>query len=112
MSGLDASDNGIGTASPWVRHPTDVVIPNTAASEYLGINGIYQDQTPVGRVTAGLPNAAAAADGVVVPGVDIVICLTCHRAHASNYADSLRFDYTTLAADDGCLYCHTNKAAF
>ena len=109
MSGLTA-DNGIGTASPWVRHPTDVLIPNTG--EYAGISATYQDETPVGRVAAGLPDAAAAANGVVAAGTDIVICLSCHRAHASNYADSLRFDYTTLAAGDGCLHCHTNKAAF
>lgn len=34
-----------------------------------------------------------------------VFCLSCHRAHASPYRDSMRWDYTKSA--QGCLECHT-----
>lgn len=109
-----SGDVGIGDGSPWERHPTDVVIPNSG--EYASINTTYQDETPVGRPAAFFTNALAAdaaKNGTVAAGTDIVICLSCHRAHATDYADALRFDYTnTLGSGEGCLHCHTNKDAF
>jgi len=46
-----------------------------------------------------------------------VMCLTCHRAHASPYEDMLRWDYTAMIAgsadsgdyNTGCFACHTGK---
>jgi predicted CXXCH cytochrome family protein len=43
----------------------------------------------------------------------IVMCLSCHGAHATPYADILRWDYTEMVAGDdgsgGCVTCHTQK---
>jgi len=99
--------SGIGTASPWIRHPTDVLIPNSG--EYASISTTYNPTVPVARAT--IPNAAS---GTVAAGTDIVMCLSCHRAHASAYADILRWDYSTMIANGGslstgCFVCHTTK---
>jgi predicted CXXCH cytochrome family protein len=100
-----SSDSGIGTASPWLRHPTDAVLPNSG--EYASYTS-YSVDAPVGR--AAIPNAIS---GTVVPGTDVVTCLSCHKAHGSNYADILRWDYTnSLSSGTGCLVCHTGKSAY
>jgi predicted CXXCH cytochrome family protein len=63
-----------------------------------------------------MASAVMAADGDA-----IVTCISCHRAHGSQYDDLLRWDYTqcianeNVAADDtitpdcGCFYCHRDK---
>jgi len=103
-SGL-TGDSGIGTGTPWLRHPTDAIIPGTG--EYASYT-TYSITAPVGRTS--IPNAIS---GTVTPGTDIVTCLSCHSAHATNYADILRWDYTnTLSAGVGCLACHTQKSAY
>jgi hypothetical protein len=99
---------GIGTATPWIRHPTDVLIPNSG--EYASISTTYNTTVPVGRATIPI----AAASGTVAAGIDIVTCLSCHRAHASAYPDILRWDYSTMIANGGslstgCFVCHTTK---
>ncbi|GBE36207.1 hypothetical protein BMS3Bbin07_00351 [bacterium BMS3Bbin07] len=100
--------SGIGSASPWLRHPTDVVIPSSG--EFASISTTYSDQTPVGRPAASLTSGLTAAIGTVAAGTDRVICLSCHRAHGSQYPDSLRYSYqTTLSSGTGCLRCHTQK---
>ncbi|HIC92409.1 MAG TPA: hypothetical protein EYP21_10200 [Syntrophaceae bacterium] len=50
----------------------------------------------------------------VTPGTDQVMCLSCHRAHGSPYADMLRWNYSHMIAGDttksgGCFTCHTQK---
>ena len=98
--------------SPWLRHPTDSVVPNSG--EYSAYN-TYSLEAPVAR--AVIPNSP---NSTVTPGDDttedgaIVMCLSCHRAHASPYADSLRWDYSTIiagggASTSGCFTCHTQK---
>ncbi|MFZ5993673.1 MAG: cytochrome c3 family protein [Thermodesulfobacteriota bacterium] len=103
-----SGSSGIGTASPWIRHPTDVLIPNSG--EYASISITYNPTVPVARAT--IP--AAAASSAVAAGTDIVMCLSCHRAHGSAYADILRWDYSTMVANGGslstgCFVCHTTK---
>ncbi len=103
--------SGIGSASPWLRHPTDVVIPNSG--EFASVSTTYSDETPVGRPAASLTNGLTAAIGTVTAGTDRVICLSCHRPHGSPYPDSLRFSYqTSLSTGNGCLRCHTQKDAY
>jgi len=93
----------------WIRHPADYIIP--ASGEYNTISTTYNLTVPVAR--AAIP--VAVADGTVTAGTDIVMCLSCHRAHASEYADILRWDYsgmvagTTTTAGTGCFVCHTGK---
>lgn len=49
----------------------------------------------------------------VTAGEDQVMCLSCHRAHESQYADILRWNYEDMIAGEvgsgGCFTCHTNK---
>ncbi len=100
---------GIGgdISTPFKRHPTDVVLP--ASGEYVNYNGVgnqYSVEAPVARTT--VPNSIG---NTVTPGTDAVMCLSCHMAHASNYPDMLRWDYSTiqLGGSGGCLICHTSK---
>ena len=114
-----------GKERPWFRHPTDIVLPG--GGEYtnynpdfpppLGIESqrpdrpdirIYSPDAPVGRgkITGSPSNE-------VVPGEDIVICLSCHVAHSTPYASILRWDYDAIVAGEeikgGCYICHTGK---
>ena len=98
----DSTD--IGTSSPFKRHPTDVVLPSTG--EYTAYT-TYDVTTPVARTV--LPNTPEAT---VTPGSDVVMCLTCHMAHASPYYKMLRWDYRGWPANgisNGCNNCHSSK---
>lgn len=106
---------GIGTGSPWLRHPTDTDVM-AKGGEYASYNdivavGAYSLEAPVGYVGA-IP---AAPRETVAAGNSPVICLSCHRAHASPYNDILRWDYSTMqaggasASGTGCFRCHTTK---
>ncbi len=94
----------------WIRHPSDAVLPTTG--EY-SLYTVYDPIAPVARPDL----TAIAATGTVVPGTDMVMCLSCHRAHGSPYNDMVRWEYETEtvaggggASDDtGCFVCHTEK---
>lgn len=90
--------------SPWIRHPSDAVIP--AGGEYAAFIA-YDPLVPVAR-----PSLGGAASPAVVPGSDMVMCLSCHRAHGSPYYKMMRWDYRSgdLATSlSGCGVCHTRK---
>ncbi len=93
----------VGTASPWLRHPTDVALKNTG--EYANYT-TYSMTAPVAR-----PNPdAVPSTSQVTPGTDIVMCLSCHRSHGSPYYKAMRWDIKTLGtAVSGCGVCHTSK---
>jgi cytochrome c553 len=111
---------GVGTASPWLRHPTDIDMPLTVAgggaSEFAGYT-TYDPVVPVGFITTASANVSQTT--VPVPG--IVMCVSCHRAHGSTYNDLLRWAYApddfggTLedqpdpATAPSCRTCHRNK---
>lgn len=95
-----------GTASPWLRHPTDIALP--MAGEYLQYNPVtnYSLQAPVAWVNPGQATA--------VREEAIVMCLSCHRVHGSEYPDILRWNYDEMIADggsneEGCFVCHATK---
>lgn len=100
------------SGSPWLRHPTDAVLPNSG--EYSAYT-VYSTEAPVARPV--IPTDSA--HSTVIPGDSvsedgaIVMCLSCHRAHASEYPDILRWDYSTMNAggggSGGCFTCHTQK---
>ena len=97
---------GVGddTTSPFIRHPTDLVLPNSG--EYTSYTS-YSVVTPVART-----NVPAAMSSTVNPGSDVVMCLSCHGAHATDYYKMMRWDITstTLATSiSGCGNCHTDK---
>jgi predicted CXXCH cytochrome family protein len=91
----------------WIRHPSDARLPSTG--EYTGYT-VYDPNVPVARPDLG--NIAATES--VANNADMVMCLSCHRAHGSPYADLLRWEYDQMVAGDntksgGCFVCHTNK---
>lgn len=99
--------------SPWLRHPTDIDL--TPTGEYANYNpdggNVYSVEAPVAR-----PTVPVGSGSVVTPGTDIVMCLSCHRAHGSPEPDILRWDYDAMQAatgtsDTGCFVCHTTKNA-
>ena len=113
------SDIG-GPSSPWTRHPTDIVLPSDTSKEYYKYNGgtgsdnDYSVVAPVGSTTFtdnGNPEAK------ITPGStdSIVLCVSCHRAHGTEYDDLLRWCYDTMIAgqsstpNEGCFICHTTK---
>jgi len=112
----------VGSASPWLRHPTDIALAASGSSLFTtdyGVTVNYNYETPVafadpaGKANAGLP--------VTTFSNGIVMCLSCHRAHASSkYGtavpdDILRFDYTQIKAGQatpvttGCNRCHQRQ---
>ncbi len=107
--------NGVPTfGSPWVRHPTDFDMANTlAGSEYRDYGGptnAYVVSAPLASddVSVVLQNVLQAGDDA------IVTCISCHRAHGSQNADLLRWDYSTIDSGSGvntggCFECHTTK---
>ena len=90
----------------FVRHPTDYTLPTTG--EYAAYTAWNAD-APVALTTV-----PATADGTIVPGSDLVQCLSCHVAHGSAHESMLRWDYSGMLAgqganDTGCFICHTTK---
>ncbi len=105
-----AESDGVGStaSSPFIRHPTDLSLPSTG--EYADYT-VYNLSAPVARLTV-----PAASSSTVTPGSDAVMCLSCHVSHASDFPDMLRWDYTTMiannagaAAGSGCFACHSTK---
>jgi len=116
------NDAGTGTSSPWIRHPTDIVLPDaTTNKEYQYYNpddsNLYSVEAPVAR---GIVPATGSSSTVTTGGKGadgaIVMCLSCHRAHGSPEPDILRWTYNGMTAgigtsDTGCFTCHTTKNA-
>ena len=96
--------DGMGTSSPWIRHPTDIALPTTGEySAYDPTGAGYSTEAPVAWVDPSNPTRAEA----------IVMCLSCHRPHGSDQPDMLRWDYTQMIVGSGntggCFTCHTTK---
>jgi hypothetical protein len=98
--------NGHGTSSAWIRHPTDILLPNSGP--YAAYNPVtsYDPTVPVAYTNPASPTRATA----------VVMCLSCHGVHGTNYPDILRWDYSTMnagnggaASGTGCFKCHSDK---
>jgi hypothetical protein len=94
----------MGASSQWLRHPTDILLPQTG--KYEGYNPVtnYSVEAPVAWTDTSNRTRATA----------VVMCLSCHRAHGAPYADILRWDYKSMIAGGGnnttgCFTCHTRK---
>ena len=95
-----------GTESPFVRHPSDISLPTTG--EFAGYDPVanYDPVVPVAWANPIAPNTGEA----------VVMCLSCHRAHGSEYPDMLRWDYSEMVVGTtgsgkgkGCFVCHSQK---
>lgn len=101
-------------SSPWVRHPTDIDMRHTDYddTEYAAYS--YSFQAP-----AALSSLPDTLDGSSYDDEAIVTCISCHRAHGSEFDDLLRWSYagmiagpagtTGQATGEGCFICHTAK---
>jgi predicted CXXCH cytochrome family protein len=104
-----ASEVGIAYYRLWVRHPADM--------SFSAVHGGYGGSEYQEYTTYSLDSPVAYANPTgrerVVNVDSIVICLSCHRPHASPYPDALRWDYSKITTSDltkeGCLICHTRK---
>lgn len=103
----DASYLG-GSSSPWLRHPTDYDMGNTAAGspyrDYGGTNNTYQPAVPVGS-----SDISTVQETIDFNGDAIVTCLSCHRAHGSPHYKAMRWDYAGSVTGGLCTECHSNK---
>lgn len=103
------SSTGVGSSSPWLRHPTDRVLKGSG--EYA-IYTTYSMTAPVARPD---PDSESLVTTAVTPGTDIIMCLSCHRAHASPYYKMIRWNYRDWpgtiepTGSKGCATCHTSK---
>ncbi len=99
-----------GYGNPWLRHPVSYALP--ATGEYAAYT-TYDPTVPVARPDAAALQAYTGPSDQVTPGVDKVMCLSCHRAHGSPYKDMLRWDYDANVAggggSGGCFVCHSGK---
>ncbi len=97
--------------SLWRRHPSDIAfstIHNYGGSEYQEYIE-YSLEAPVAYFNPTGGERTVDMDS-------ILMCLSCHRAHASPYPDTLRWDYDSMisytnTSGTGCLTCHPGKAA-
>jgi len=108
MSGWCANCHGqfYTNSASGGMHPTDKPVPlvynsYVATGNFGGdVASAYDPLVPFERgVTTGshdLPDPTdAATAGVGVDGSSKVMCLSCHRAHASAFDNALRWDYNT-----------------
>lgn len=102
-----------GGVSPWLRHPADFDM-NLVSGEYENYGGAgvneYSVLAPVGSTDV----SAVKVRVLQADGDAFVTCLSCHRAHGSEYRSSLRWDNNDCNAgvdnqDCGCFVCHTSK---
>ncbi len=100
----------------WLRHPTDFDMSNAISStEYH----LYNGATTYGNNTYSVISPVATSDTTITLNTTIftqsndalVMCLSCHRAHGSPYAGSLRWNYKGWPVNgyNGCAVCHTSK---
>jgi len=94
----------------WPRHPSDFA--------FRFVNGGYQNSEYLGyrKYDLEVPVAFENPTGKErdIDDKAIVMCLSCHRAHASPYPSILRWRYEDIFVNkreqNGCLRCHTEKA--
>jgi len=103
------SSTGVGSGTPWFRHPSDYTLP--ASGEYQYYNNGTLDYSMIAPIAR--PDPSNVIDTTkITPGTDIVMCLSCHRVHGSPYYKMLRWDYCNpnlSEALSGCNVCHTHK---
>lgn len=107
--GMFHHQDSTGTgASPWLMHPADFALPTSG--EYAAYT-TYDPLAPAAR-PSGFNWAGGPSSTVSGTNGDMVMCLSCHRAHGSPYFKMLRWDYKGWPASggtNGCNVCHTWK---
>ncbi|MFH0808941.1 MAG: hypothetical protein V2A77_00495 [Pseudomonadota bacterium] len=80
-----------GGNTAWKRHPSGVTVEHYRGRWGVDLTGLplYDPQVPVARPWAKFEGASS----VVKLGEDLVMCLSCHYAHGSQYRAMLRWPY-------------------
>jgi len=93
----------VGSGSPWLRHPTDIALTAHTGGTFTTDYTSYSTETPVAY--------SSVTTSSTVDSSSIVMCLSCHAAHANQELDILRFHYADVVAGGGgsvgCLRCHS-----
>jgi predicted CXXCH cytochrome family protein len=101
--GPRSGDDGMGSETPWIRHPTDIALPTTGEYSSYDPSTDYSTEAPVAWVNPSTPDRTDA----------IVMCLSCHKPHGSDQSDMLRWDYEDMIVGSsntgGCFTCHSDK---
>jgi len=99
--GAARSDSKVGDGADWWSHPTATALPASYLSNYYGTsNYTYPLET-------ANSSASITAEWAQSQGNEGVTCLTCHKAHASEYANATRWDNATASGSGtGCNKCH------
>jgi predicted CXXCH cytochrome family protein len=85
---ISSGDPGGGN---WIRHPSGAVLLDDLYTA-------YNPEVPVSRPDL---SGYSGPSGTVTPLTDMVMCLSCHRAHGSPYPKMLRWE-----SANGCGDCH------
>ena len=111
--------NNLNPTGVWIRHPTDFDMSRSlSSSEYTNYNDPALTGTNNYSVIAPLAIGGASNRNTTLNTViyilnddAIVMCISCHRAHGTPYASSLRWNYRAWPTGgyDGCSICHTTK---
>lgn len=99
------------TAGVWLKHPTNLLMEQPVSTRKYGINTYkaavtnaqgtnpnpvgYDWKYPLVKADADFSvksTVAAATDPLTLSGSDRLMCLTCHKAHASKYENMTRWD--------------------
>ncbi|MFH1216195.1 MAG: cytochrome c3 family protein [Pseudomonadota bacterium] len=100
----------------WLRHPTNFDMGRASTSteyvKYNGDDGIGTASYSVISPVATISKTTTINSAVYAEADDaIVMCLSCHRAHGTEFAGILRWNYKAwpAAGYNGCAVCHTTK---
>jgi hypothetical protein len=99
----------VGDSTPWRRHPSDFAFSGVRDNNYTGSEyALYTTYDVIAPVAESSPSTTNS----VVNSGSIVMCLSCHRAHASAHFKMMRWDYKGWPGnfeDNYCAMCHTSK---
>lgn len=106
-----SADNGRTRAgSAWIKHPTNVTMDQSTGSKYgidtyraVVTNSQGNNPNPAGydwkyplakgdSDFSARTNVASDPDPATLAATDRIMCLTCHKAHASKYENMTRWD--------------------
>lgn len=85
----------------WTRHPIGVDVASLSGEYSAYVT--YNPLAPVGSTSV----SQTIVNTVQNAGNGLVTCVSCHRAHGSDYPDLLRWD---PALNSGCKVCHSTKS--
>jgi len=109
---VEGTDNGkTHVAGAWIKHPTNITMDQTVTTRKYGINTYkvvvtnaqgnnpnpvgYDWKYPLVKADADFSvksTVASATDPATLATTDRIMCLTCHKAHASKFENMTRWD--------------------